>query len=102
MALRGIGNAGRLANIINNSRTICCVCHSRGTQHIEKGIMKNETVHNRSGFQYCKECALLLAQDKELNVFWCDECNKSSVCTKPTVYANCPCRGEITSLSTTI
>ena len=54
------------------------------------------TKHHKSGFANCKECAELLAkEDKSLNVFWCYECNKSSIATKPTKYGNCPCGGKI-------
>ena len=35
---------------------------------------------------------------QEKNIYFCEKCKKQSICDKPTVYRNCPCGADFSSL----
>ena len=35
---------------------------------------------------------------QEKNIYFCEKCKKQSICDKPTVYKNCPCGADFSSL----
>ena len=38
---------------------------------------------------------------QEKNIYFCEKCKKQSICDKPTVYRNCPCGADFSSLDET-
>lgn len=50
------------------------------------------------GAESLEKIKILIANEKDLNLYWCNKCKKPSMCTKPTKYENCPCGLELVTL----